>query len=283
MFFPDQYELIDFGCGRKLERFGQYVLDRPSVAADCPQIRHGERWNQAAARYERGESARGKWISAHELPATWWVNHHGCTLELRRTPFGHVGLFPEQTGNWDWLREVQAASREPLRLLNLFAYTGGATLAAAAAGALVTHVDAARNVVSWARRNATLSGLADAPIRWISEDALTFVRREVRRGNHYQGVILDPPSYGHGPKGQVWKIEQHLPNLLEACADLIAPDPRLVCLTTHTEGLSTGCLRALLAQTKVAPNSRQIETTEMSLITSDGRRLSSGRGARWRG
>lgn len=282
MFFPDQYELIDFGRGRKLERFGHYVLDRPSAVADCPQISHRERWNQAAARYERGESARGRWISAHKLPETWRVNHHGCTLELRRTPFGHVGLFPEQAGNWDWLREVQAASREPLRLLNLFAYTGGATLAAAAAGAQVTHVDAAHNVVSWARRNATLSGLADAPIRWISEDVLTFVRREVRRGNHYHGVILDPPSYGHGPKGQVWKIEQDLPNLLEACAALIAPDPRLVCLTTHTEGLSISCLRALLTRTRVAPNSRQIETAEMSLISSDGRCLPSGRGTRWR-
>jgi len=256
-------------------------LDRPSAAADSPQFEHPEAWNQVTARYARTGPTRGKWSSTGRLPEPWHVHHEDCTLELRLTPFGHVGLFPEQAVNWDWLSQIQAASREPLRLLNLFAYTGGATLAAAKSGAQVTHVDAARNVVAWARRNAALSGLSKYPIRWITEDAATFTRRELRRGNHYHGLVLDPPSYGHGPKGQVWKIGNDLQPLLETCAALIAPDPRLVCLTAHTEGLSLGCLRNLLARTCIPRNSRPIDTAAMALVTADGRRLPNGMVLRW--
>ena len=156
-----------------------------------------------------------------------------CVLELKRTNFGHLGLFPEQAANWPWIAE-QVASAPAMRVLNLFAYTGGSTLAAAAAGAEVVHVDAAKNIVAWARRNAALSGLADAPIHWIAEDALKFVKRELRRENRYDAVILDPPSYGHGAHGEVWRLSQHLPRLLELCGQLTAGRRRFMLLTCHT-------------------------------------------------
>ena len=198
-----------------LGRSGSSGLARPRNR--CRSARP-ELWREPHASYDRNAAHRGSWQPAGFLPAAWAIRHDGWSLELRPTPFGHLGVFPEQAANWDWLAERIRQAGRPLRLLNLFAYTGGSTLAAAAAGAEVVHVDAARNVVTWARHNAQLSGLDAAPIRWIAEDVQKFVAREIRRKNEYDGVILDPPSYGHGPRGQAWNLPRDLGPLLEACA-----------------------------------------------------------------
>lgn len=240
MFAADQYELIDFGSGRKLERFGLYVLDRPSPAAADHVPRLRELWPGADARYVRTDGDRGEWHAVSELPERWTIRHEPLALEIKPTPFGHVGVFPEQAENWDWIgdkiRAFVAAepSRRP-RVLNLFAYTGGSTLAAAAAGAEVVHVDAAANTVAWARRNAELSGLAAAPIRWIVDDARKFVERERRRGNRYDLIIADPPAYGHGPKGQSWQLLRNWSALEEAIGSLVVPNATASLFTHHCE------------------------------------------------
>jgi 23S rRNA (cytosine1962-C5)-methyltransferase len=203
-------------------------------------------------------------------------------LELKRTDFGHVGLFPEQAENWDWIaaqvRRVPPSAASAMKILNLFAYTGGSTLAAAAAGAAVTHVDAARNIVTWARHNADLSGLAEAPVRWITEDAVKFVNREIRRGNRYDALILDPPSYGHGAHGEVWRLAEDLPRLLALCAELTTPRPRFVLLTCHTPGFSPIRLRELLAHRF---GSAHVDAAPLALVASTGQSLPNGIAARW--
>lgn len=310
-----QYELLDFGGGRRLERFGSLVLDRPCPACENVDRTAPQLWAAADARYELlGDWAsgsgvpplgpcggtphlRGVWKVRGDPPSAWTLSRGGLVFELKRTDFGHVGLFPEQAENWDWLGgQVAIASRRlgrPLKLLNLFAYTGGATLCAAAAGAEVVHVDAARNMTAWARRNAALSGLAEAPIRWIAEDAMKFVRREVRRGNRYDAVVLDPPSYGNGPRGERWRLERDLPELLARCADLTAPAPQLVLLTCHTPGYGPGRLRELLAaafsSTNVLVSLREtsssanvvLDAHDLALRTSSGRVLPCGAAVRW--
>lgn len=278
MFTSDEYQLLDFGGGRKLERFGGVVLDRLSPAADDAATHDGETWKQAAARYERTSGDKGVWQSNGAVaPSPWTISHGRLRFELKLTEFGHLGLFPEQAGNWDWIAEQVRQAAAPLKVLNLFAYTGGSTLAAAAAGAEVAHIDAARNTVAWARHNAELSGLAEAPIRWITEDAILFVRRELKRAHPYQAVILDPPSYGHGPKGEIWKLAEGLPELLSLCAELTEPDRRFVLLTCHSPGFGPDELGRLLAQ---AFGGGKIETGEMFVATANGRKLPSGAMAR---
>jgi 23S rRNA (cytosine1962-C5)-methyltransferase len=228
MFAPDQYELVDFGMGRKLERFGPYLLDRPALAAGDYVQRLPDLWQQADSRYARTSGETGEWRGKSDLPASWTIRHEPFALEIKPTPFGHLGVFPEQAENWDWIGErvrafVAASPERRPKVLNLFAYTGGSTLAAAAAGAEVVHVDAAANTVAWARRNAELSGLSAAPIRWIVEDARKFVDRERRRGNRYDMIIADPPAYGHGPKGESWQILRDWTTLFAAMSSLLAP------------------------------------------------------------
>jgi 23S rRNA (cytosine1962-C5)-methyltransferase len=202
-------------------------------------------------------------------------------LGLRTTPAGQVGVFPEQAANWDWIGKRVRAAQRPLKVLNLFAYTGGSTLAAAAAGAEVVHVDAARNVVQWARDNADLSGLSEAPIRWIDEDAGKFVRRELRRGNRYDAVILDPPSYGHGPKGEPWKIVQHLPGLLADCADVTKGQLAFVVLSCHSPGFGPAELEALVHDAFFGACQQGAVGRDMWLRSTDGRGLTAGSVARW--
>ena len=273
MFSPDQYELLDFGEGRKLERFGGFVIDRPSPAAEFSRIAHGPIWAQAVARYDR-DAAR--WHG--QVPAEWTLQHEAATFQLRATEFGHVGLFAEQSSNWDWIAEQVSGAGRPLKVLNLFAYTGGSTLSAAAAGAEVVHIDAAQNVVQWARRNAELSGLADRPIRWIAEDATKFVEREVRRGNQYDAVILDPPTYGHGPKGESWKIEEDLPRLLENIAQLTHQRRAFILLTCHSPGYEATPMAHLLQD---AFGAGEVVSGELTLASPAGRSLQSGYFARW--
>lgn len=280
MFSRDQYELVDFGDGRKLERFGAFLLDRPCAAAVDPPA-HPPAWTQASARYQRLKQDRGRWTPGSALPADWRVACSDLVFELRATEFGHLGLFAEQAGNWNWIdKQVRRAGRK-LRVLNLFAYTGGSTLAAAAAGASVVHVDAARNTVAWARRNAELSGLGDAPIRWIVDDASKFVSRELRRGNRYDAVILDPPTYGHGPQQEAWKIGQQLLPLLAQCAELTSEQRAFILLTCHSPGYGPAELQASLADAIFGSCQSGATAKQLCLETQDGRRLHSGVVARW--
>ena len=281
MFAPDQYQLLDFGEGRKLERFGPYILDRPNPAAEGFTRSKPKIWSQSHSRYERTSGDRGRWIDASDMPATWSVHHGPLQFELKRTEFGHLGIFPEQAENWDWLTREIGETQRPIKVLNLFAYTGGSSLAAAAAGAQVVHVDSAANTVAWARRNAAFSGLAEAPIRWITEDAPTFAERELRRGNSYNAVVLDPPSYGHGPKGEPWKLHQHLTGLLQSCAKLIAAEPRFMLLTSHSPGLEpeamASSVSALMSELR-----GDLSAETLALRSEAGCELPSGIVVRWR-
>jgi 23S rRNA (cytosine1962-C5)-methyltransferase len=280
VFSGEQYELIDFGRGRKLERFGDYLLDRP-----CPvAVRRRaalETWPVADARFGTQADGREAWSPPDGLPAAWTIRHEASVFELRATPFGHLGIFPEQAENWDWIADRLRGQASGQRVLNLFSYTGGATMAAAAAGASVVHVDAARNVVGWARHNATLSGLSDAPIRWISEDARVFVQRELRRGARYDALILDPPSYGHGPKGQAWKIERHLEPLLNDCCNLLADDASWILLTCHSPRFTNVELKQLVSRTCASRRSGRIEAKPLHLVSTTGDHLPSGSTIRW--
>lgn len=289
--FYDDYQLLDFGNGRRLERFGPMTLDRPCPAAEAFEPADPVAWTRADARFEGREAEQGQWTCRLELPDRWTVAYGPVRFELKRTEFGHLGLFPEQAENWDWIvrmlpspghrPQVGRARGVPLKILNLFAYTGGSTLAAAAAGAEVTHVDAAKNIVAWARRNAELSGLSDAPIRWIAEDAVKFVKRELKRGNRYDAVILDPPSYGHGPRGEVWRLSKHLPRLLSLCAELTAGHPKFMLLTCHTPGYDARQLIELMEAAGFPASSGRIEAKRLVIGTDDGRELPSGVVVRW--
>ena len=281
MFVATEYELLDFGDGRKLERFGPLVVDRPSPSAERATPANADLWQQASGKFERTSRDQGKWQWRDAPPDDWQIRHGDFRFQLKPTEFGHLGVFPEQATNWDWLGNKIRRANRPLKVLNLFAYTGGSTLAAAAAGAEVTHVDGAKNVVAWARRNAEVSGLAEKPIRWITEDAAKFVRRELRRENYYDGVILDPPSYGHGPKGEVWKLTTDLAGLLRDCADLVRRRPALFLLTCHTPGFGPAELEAILSDTLFGRCGQGVVTKRLAITTSDGRQLPSGIAARW--
>jgi 23S rRNA (cytosine1962-C5)-methyltransferase len=224
---------------------------------------------------------QGVWENRAKSLEPWTVQHGTVTFELKPTPFGHVGLFPEQAENWDWIAEQVRRARRPLKVLNLFAYTGGSTLAAAAAGAEVVHVDAAKNVVEWARRNALHSHLAEAPIRWIAEDARKFVQRELRRGNRYDAVILDPPSYGHGTGGEAWKLERDLLPLLAGCGELTADSRAFMLLTCHSPNFGAAELQAAMADAVFGTCQCGAIAKPLFLRTEDGRKLSAGVAARW--
>lgn len=272
-----QHQLLDFGNGRRLENFGELRLDRPCPAVEGVPCGEPGLWASADARFERAGDDQGRWlVRRDDLPERWTTTLDGLSFELKRTEFGHLGLFPEQQENWRWIADRLRAAGAPLRVLNLFAYTGGSTLAAARAGAEVTHVDAARNVVAWARCNAELSGLAAAPIRWIAEDAQKFVRRELQRGNRYDAVILDPPSYGHGPHGEVWRLSQHLPRLLAGCLTLTANRPRFLLLTCHTPGYAPERLATMIKEAAGGVSPGRIDARAVFLRTASGRALPSG-------
>jgi len=288
-----QYELLDFGEGRKLERFGAVVLNRPCLAAEGVAKSRPELWETITARFRGPRTGEGSWTPVPKswMPADWCLKQQRANgsvafrLKLEALPSGQIGAFPEQIGNWEWIARVtakpQAALERPLRVLNLFAYTGGSTLAASAAGAEVVHIDAAQNIVERARENAVLSGLGEQPIRWIAEDAQKFCRRELKRGNRYDAVILDPPSYGHGPKGEPWKIEADLLPLLNLCGELTAESRAFVLVTCHTPGIGPAELAAYLAEGIFGGCSQLPDAGEMTLVTRDGRRLPAGVYARW--
>lgn len=276
MFVYNQYELLDFGEGRKLERFGGYVLDRPAIGTEATERQLTQNEWKNAARYARTEGDRGRWSYRFPLPSTWEINYGRLVFEIKPTEFGHVGLFPEQVANWDWIVQQVERIEPPVKVLNLFAYTGGSTLAAAAKGAEVVHIDAAENTVAWARQNAAHSGLAEAPIRWIAEDAEKFVRRELKRGNRYDAVVLDPPSYGHGPKGETWKIGEDLAPLLSLIAELTDGNPKFLLLTSHSPSFTPTVLRQYLTDAFDRDTCRRAVAEGMTIATGDGRQLPSG-------
>ena len=280
MFANEHYELIDFGAGRKLERFGSLVLDRPSPAANQATKAKPSAWRHPHARFRKLSSTTGEWILQPGVENRWPCQFGPIQVELRTTPFGHVGVFPEQMENWHWLANQLARQNPGLRVLNLFAYTGVSSLIAAQCGAHVVHLDAANNVVSWARHNAKQSGLDKHPIRWIVEDAQKFTQRELRRGNRYDAIILDPPSYGHGPQGESWQLADHLADLLQNCLALTAGAPHFFLLTCHTSGMTTDCLTNTLRQVNL-PESGSLDVARLTLPATDGRQLESGLVARW--
>ncbi len=253
------YELIDSGDGMKLERFGSYTVARPDPRAIWTRS-DAKRWKMADATF-----VEDQWNIKKQPPSPWKVSYNGLTFVLRPTSFKHVGVFPEQAVNWQWIEKQ--IHGDPIKVLNLFAYTGGATMAAARAGAHVTHVDAVRSAIDWANENATASGLKEKPIRWIEEDAYKFVAREAKRANTYEGIILDPPRFGRGSKGEVWKIEEDLPKLLNEIKKIIKP--RFILLNAYTADLSPLVLHHLLAG--LVPG--EITFGELALQESTGKRL----------
>lgn len=290
----DSYELLDFGKGRKLERLGGVLLDRTSPPAETFTMTEPHSlWKQADGTFWRNDGLKGKWSWRCRLPEPWILKTNHFDLELKPTEVGHLGIFPEQSPNWEWIYAKTKdflTCRPAFRVLNLFAYTGGSTLAAAAAmndagktacdndSFFTVHVDSAKNIVQWARNNAMISALENAPIRWIAEDALKFVQREIKRGRKYDAIILDPPTYGHGTKGEVWKMERHLPELLDGCARLIEDSPAFVLLTAHSPGMDARKLGKILEYH--FPGKGTCETYSMSIKTQTGRILPSGEAAR---
>lgn len=290
MWLADQwkdYEVLDTSCGEKLERWGEYRLIRPD-----PQViwstRKGHDWDRPNAHYHRSKSGGGNW-EFFSLPEEWMISYTGSGKErhfmLKPFSFKHTGLFPEQAVNWDWftpiLQKACAEGRTP-KVLNLFAYTGGATAAAAAAGASVTHVDASKGMVTWARENAAISGLEEAPIRWLVDDCVKFAEREIRRGNHYDAIIMDPPSYGRGPKGEIWKMEENIYGFLQLCSELLSEDPLFVLLNSYTTGLQPAVLSYMLSTVFVPKFGGHVDADEVGLpVTGNGLVLPCGAAGRW--
>ena len=233
------YELLDASDGERLERWGKYILVRPDPQIIWKDAARHAMWNKADGVYRRSSNGGGGWVK-QKTPESWDISYDHLGLKFRLKPMGfkHTGLFPEQAANWDFIREKCANAGRPVRVLNMFAYSGGATLAAAAGGAEVWHVDAAKNMVSWAKENAQASGLADKPIHWIVDDCAKFIQREIRRGRRYDGIIMDPPSYGRGPSGEIWKMETSFYPFLLEVAKILSDDPLFVIINSYTTGLA---------------------------------------------
>lgn len=281
------YEVIDCSCGEKLERWGEYTLVRPDpqVIWDTPKTLKG--WNKMNGHYHRSSNGGGEW-EFFNLPEQWTINYKSLTFNLKPFSFKHTGLFPEQATNWDWFSKLITAeskkrsAENPVKVLNLFAYTGGATLAAAAAGAQVTHVDASKGMVNWAKENAGSSGLKDAPIRWLVDDCVKFVEREIRRGNVYDAIIMDPPSYGRGPKGEIWKIEDSIHSFVKLCSKILSDDPLFFLINSYTTGLAPSVLTYMIEIEIAKRYSGHVEAQEIGLpVSSNGLVLPCGASGRW--
>lgn len=242
----NDYELLDTSDGERLERWGEVILIRPDPQIIWTSPKTNPMWKQAHARYQRSSSGGGKWQNRRPVPQVWKINWNDLTFRLKPMSFKHTGVFPEQAVNWKFAADKIMAVKRPVKILNLFGYTGAATLACMAAGASVTHVDASKGMVQWARENAQASGLSDRPVRWLVDDCVKFVQREQRRGNRYDGIIMDPPSYGRGPGGEVWKLEEQLFSLVEQCIPILSDNPLFFILNSYTTGLSPAVMQYLL-------------------------------------
>lgn len=284
MWIADQwkdYEVLDTSTGEKLERWGDYILVRPD-----PQViwktPHGHTgWKKKNGHYHRSQKGGGEW-EFFQLPDEWSIGYRELTFQLKPFSFKHTGLFPEQAVNWDWCSDCIKKAGRPLKVLNLFAYTGGATLCAAKAGAAVTHVDASKGMVGWAKENAAASGLSDAPIRWLVDDCVKFVEREIRRGNTYDGIIMDPPSYGRGPKGEIWKIEDSIYPFMELTAKILSKDAVFFLLNSYTTGLQPAVLSYMMNTVLTPKFGGRVEASEIGLpVSSNNLVLPCGASGRW--
>lgn len=291
MWLADQwndYEVIDCSKGEKLERWGDYLLVRPDpqVIWDTPKKEKG--WRKMNGHYHRSSKGGGEW-EFFQLPKEWTIQfslpiNKKLTFHLKPFSFKHTGLFPEQAANWNWFSQLIAdavSKGRQVKVLNLFAYTGGATLAAAAAGASVTHVDASKGMVTWAKENAISSGLKDAPIRWLVDDCVKFVEREIRRGNHYDAIIMDPPSYGRGPKGEIWKIEESVYPLIQLCSQILTDNPLFFLINSYTTGLQPAVLSYMIS-TVLGTANGTVTASEIGLpVSSNGLVLPCGASGRY--
>ena len=291
MWLADQwndYEVIDCSKGEKLERWGDYLLVRPDpqVIWDTPKKEKG--WRKMNGHYHRSSKGGGEW-EFFQLPKEWTIQYSlpinkKLTFHLKPFSFKHTGLFPEQAANWNWFSQLIAdavSKGRQVKVLNLFAYTGGATLAAAAAGASVTHVDASKGMVTWAKENAISSGLNDAPIRWLVDDCVKFVEREIRRGNHYDAIIMDPPSYGRGPKGEIWKIEESVYPLIQLCSQILTDNPLFFLINSYTTGLQPAVLSYMIS-TVLGTANGTVTASEIGLpVSSNGLVLPCGASGRY--
>lgn len=280
------YEVLDCSQGEKLERWGRYTLVRPDPQVIWNTPKEDKGWKKRNAHYHRSKKGGGEW-EFFDLPKQWQIHYKDLTFNLQPFSFKHTGLFPEQAANWDWFRELisnrkkQNPNRE-IKILNLFAYTGGATVSAAKAGASVTHVDASKGMVTWAKENAISSGLKDAPIRWIVDDCVKFVEREIRRGNTYDGIIMDPPSYGRGPKGEIWKIEEKIFPFIELCTKILSPNPLFYLVNSYTTGLQPAVLSYMMSTAIIPQFGGKVQAEEIGLpVKKNGLVLPCGASGRW--
>lgn len=285
MWIADQwtdYAVLDCGGGEKVERWGPHTLVRPDPQAIWPRDNMVRAWKTADATYHRSSSGGGKW-EIRKLPAQWTIAYGALTFNLKPMSFKHTGLFPEQAANWDFIDRMVRGAGRPVSVLNLFAYTGGATLAAAAAGATVCHVDASKGMTGWAKENAASSGLADKPIRWIVDDCKKFVQREIRRGHKYDAIIMDPPSYGRGPSGETWKIEEDVADFVGLASQLLSAKPLFMLISSYSTGLAPSVMAYLLGITAARHQcTGHVEAQELGLpVQSTGLFLPCGSSARF--
>ena len=275
------YELLDCSGGEKLERWGRYLLVRPDPQAIWHTPRSHPGWTRHDARYARSSTGGGQWAKK-QVPERWTVDYGPLTFNIKPMNFKHTGLFPEQAANWDFAAQQIRGAGRPISVLNLFAYTGGATVACAAAGASVCHVDAAKGMVAWARENARSSGLEDKPVRWIIDDCGKFVEREIRRGRRYDAVIMDPPSYGRGPSGEVWKLEENLWPFVELVAQVLSDQPLFFIINSYTTGLAPSVLTYILQSIVAKRYGGHTQSDELGLpVTASGLVLPCGAAGRW--
>jgi 23S rRNA (cytosine1962-C5)-methyltransferase len=276
------YELIDTGNGERLERWGDVTLRRPDPQIIWPVQKETAQWKQSTAHYHRSSSGGGRWEVKAELPDRWTISYRNLSFYIRPTNFKHTGLFPEQAINWQWIMEKISNAGRPIKVLNLFAYTGGATVASASAGAEVCHVDAAKGMVQWAKENLQLSGLASRPVRFITDDVFKFVQREQRRGHRYDAIIMDPPSYGRGPGGETWKLESDLFPFVESCMSILSDQPLFFLVNSYTAGLSPTVVHNIMSLTLKRKFGGTITSGEIGLpITASQLVLPAGILGRW--
>ena len=275
------YEVIDTSSGEKLERWGDYMLVRPDPQVIWNTEKKHFGWKKWNGHYHRSNKGGGEW-EFKNLPEEWSIGYKDLTFNLKPFSFKHTGLFPEQATNWDWFSSLIKEANRPIKVLNLFAYTGGATVSAAKAGASVTHVDASKGMVGWAKENAASSGLADAPIRYLVDDCVKFVEREIRRGNKYDGIIMDPPSYGRGPKGEIWKIEESVFPFVQLSSQLLSDEPLFFLINSYTTGLQPAVLSYMLHTVLDPIHKGTVEAQEIGLpVKSNGLVLPCGASGRW--
>lgn len=277
------YELIDSSSGERLERWGDVILIRPDPQIIWNTKRENPLWKKAHARYHRSNSGGGQWQVYKKIPQQWSLKYRDLVFNVKPMGFKHTGIFPEQATNWDFASDIIRNADRQLNVLNLFGYTGCATLACLEAGAKVCHVDASKGMVQWARENAQSSGLADKPVRWLVDDCMKFVAREQRRGNKYDGIIMDPPSYGRGPGGEVWKLEEQLYSFLELCSTILSDDARFFILNSYTTGLPPSVMEYMLSTIIAKRFGGTVSSSEIGLpVTDSGLVLPCGSTAIWK-